>query len=79
MRAKQGRTLCLVSSMPLKGTREARGKPPKGGAWLRDHMVSSNEAELTSGKSGPCLKILPDGTAGVWKVCGNFTGHSRTV
>jgi hypothetical protein len=32
-----------VSSMPLKGTREARGKPPRRGAWLRDHMVSSNE------------------------------------
>jgi hypothetical protein len=33
-----------VSSMPLKGTGEVRGKPPRGPAWLRDHMVSSNEA-----------------------------------
>jgi hypothetical protein len=33
-----------VSSMPLKGTGEARGKPPRGQAWLRDHRVSSNEA-----------------------------------
>jgi hypothetical protein len=34
----------LVSSMPLKGTGEARGKPPRGRAWLRDRMVSSHEA-----------------------------------
>jgi hypothetical protein len=33
-----------VSSMPLKGTGEPRGKPARGPAWLRDHMVSSNEA-----------------------------------
>jgi hypothetical protein len=32
-----------VSSMPLNGTGEARGKPPKGPAWLSDHMVSSHE------------------------------------
>jgi hypothetical protein len=35
-----------VSSMPLKGTGEARGKPPRGQAWLRDRMVSSNEADV---------------------------------
>jgi hypothetical protein len=33
----------FVSSMPLKGTGEARGKPPRCPAWLRDHMVSSHE------------------------------------
>jgi len=32
-----------VSSMPLKGTSEARGKPPKCWAWLRGRMVSPNE------------------------------------
>jgi hypothetical protein len=35
-----------VSSMPLKGTREARGKPPRGGAWLRDHPVSSHDVDF---------------------------------
>jgi hypothetical protein len=35
-----------VSSMPLKGSGEARGKPPVCRAWLRDRMVSSNEAGL---------------------------------
>lgn len=35
-----------VSSMPLKGTGEARGKPPIRRAWLRDRMVRSNEADL---------------------------------
>jgi hypothetical protein len=32
-----------VSSMPLKGTGAARGKPPRGRAWLRDRRVSSHE------------------------------------
>lgn len=32
-----------VSIMPLKGTSEVRGKPPKCWAWLRDRMVSSDE------------------------------------
>lgn len=35
-----------VSSMPLKGTGEVRGKPPRGPAWLRDHRVSSNKADF---------------------------------
>jgi hypothetical protein len=34
----------LVSRMPLKGTGEARGKPPRRQAWLSNRMVSSNEA-----------------------------------
>ena len=33
-----------VSSMPLKGTGEPRGKLARRLAWLRDHMVSPNEA-----------------------------------
>jgi hypothetical protein len=32
--------------MPLKGSGEARGKPPRCRAWLRDRMVSPNEAGL---------------------------------
>jgi hypothetical protein len=35
-----------VSSIPLKGSGEMRGKPSRRRAWLRDHMVSSNEAGL---------------------------------
>jgi hypothetical protein len=30
--------------MPLKGTGEARGKLPRGRAWLRNHQVSPNKA-----------------------------------
>lgn len=40
-----GRSI-VVSSMPLKGTGEARGKPPRRWAWLRDRMVSVNEADF---------------------------------
>jgi hypothetical protein len=36
----------FVSSMPLKGTGEPRGKPARGPAWLSDHMVSSNEVDF---------------------------------
>lgn len=32
-----------VSSMPLKGTGEVRGKPLRGPAWLRGRRVSPNE------------------------------------
>jgi hypothetical protein len=35
-----------VSSMPLKGTGEARGKPPRSPAWLSNRMVSPNEADF---------------------------------
>jgi hypothetical protein len=38
--SEAGRSV-LVSSMPLKGTGEARGKPPRCPAWLKDRMVSS--------------------------------------
>jgi hypothetical protein len=41
--SRTGRSMS-VSSMPLKGTGEPRGKPARGPAWLRDRMVSSNEA-----------------------------------
>jgi hypothetical protein len=43
----------LVSSMPLKGTGEARGKPPRCRAWLRDRMVSSNKVDLNLRGMGP--------------------------
>ncbi len=33
-----------MSSMPLKGTGEARGKLPRCRAWLRNHQVSPNKA-----------------------------------
>jgi hypothetical protein len=30
--------------MPLKDTDETRGKPSRRWVWLKEHMVSSNEA-----------------------------------
>jgi len=47
-----------VSSMPLKGTGEVRGKPPRGRAWLRDRMVSSNEVDFNLRGSGPLSQDL---------------------
>jgi hypothetical protein len=42
-----------VSSMPLKGTGEVRGKPPRCPAWLRGRMVSSNEVDFNLRGMGP--------------------------
>src|SRR5688500_6175398 len=46
-------TLCGVSSMPLKGTGAARGKPPRGRAWLRHRRVRSHEVGVNRRGSGP--------------------------
>jgi hypothetical protein len=35
-----------VKKLALKGTRAARCRPPRSGAWLRDNMASPNEASL---------------------------------
>jgi hypothetical protein len=40
-----GRSM-YVSSMPLKGTGEPRGKPARRPAWLSNHRVSLNEVDL---------------------------------
>ena len=53
-----GMTLCRVSSMPLKGTGAARGKPPRGRAWLRNRMVSSHEVGFNLRGSGPLSQDL---------------------
>ncbi len=47
-----------VSSMPLKGTGEARGKPPRGRAWLRDRMVSSHEVDCNLRGKAPLSQDL---------------------
>ena len=42
-----------VKKLPLKGTGEARCKPPRGRAWLRDRMVSSNEVGFNLRETSP--------------------------
>jgi hypothetical protein len=42
-----------VKKLPLKGTREARCKPPRSEAWLRDRMVSASEAGFNLRESSP--------------------------
>jgi hypothetical protein len=42
-----------VKKLPLKGTGEARCKPPKGRAWLRDRMVRQNEVGFNLRESAP--------------------------
>ena len=42
-----------VQELPLKGIGEARGKPPRGRAWLRDRMVSANEAGFNLRERSP--------------------------
>jgi hypothetical protein len=46
-----------VKELPLKGTGEARCRPPRGQAWLRGRRVSPHEANATYGKFPPCHGI----------------------
>jgi hypothetical protein len=45
-----------VKELPLKGTREARCKPPRCEAWLRMHMVSTRRDERPTGNSAPASR-----------------------
>ena len=47
-----------VSSMPLKGTGEARGKPRRGRAWLRSRTVSSHEVDVNLRGTSPLSQDL---------------------
>ena len=42
-----------VKKLLLKGTGEARCRPPRGRAWLRDHMVSKRSDERPTGNPPP--------------------------
>ena len=42
-----------VKQLPLKGTGEARGKPPRRRAWLRKHTVSTRSDERPTGNPPP--------------------------
>ena len=42
-----------VKELALKGTGEARGKPPRSQAWLRTHRVSPRSDERPTGNTAP--------------------------
>jgi hypothetical protein len=65
--SKAGRSV-LVSSMPLKGIGEARGKPPRRRAWLRDHMVSSHEVDFNLRGTSPLAQDLARWASEWWRV-----------
>jgi hypothetical protein len=66
-----------VSRMPLKGSSEARGKPPKCCAWLRDRMLSSDEAGLDLRGMPPLSQYLARWDS-QWRVSFPHRGSSRT-
>jgi len=45
-----------VKKLPLKGTGEARCKPPRCRAWLRMHMVSKRRDERPTGNRSPASR-----------------------
>jgi hypothetical protein len=47
-----------VKELALKGTGEARGKPPRSQAWLRTHMVSKRSDERPTGNRTPATLYL---------------------
>jgi len=52
-----------VKELPLKGTGEARGKPPRSRAWLRECRVSPNTVGVNLRESHPLSRnTLPTGT-----------------
>jgi hypothetical protein len=55
--SRAGRSI-PVSSMPLKGADEARGKPRIGRAWLRDRMVSSHAVDVNLRGTSPLSQDL---------------------
>ena len=65
-----------VSSMPLKGTGEARGKPPRGPAWLRGRMVSSNEAGFNLRGIHPLTQNFARWVSQWWSMLRRFVGHT---
>ena len=44
----------MVKELALKGTREARHRPPRRGAWQRGSMVRNTKRVTTFGKCAPC-------------------------
>jgi hypothetical protein len=42
-----------VQELALQGTGKARGRPPRGRAWLRGHMVSAHEAGFNRRDKAP--------------------------
>jgi hypothetical protein len=55
--SRTGRSVS-ASSMPLKGTGEARGKPPRGRAWLRGRTVSAHEVDVNLRGTSPLSQDL---------------------
>ena len=47
-----------VKQLPLKGTGEARCKPPRRQAWLRGYKVSSNEASVDLRETYPLSRNI---------------------
>ena len=47
-----------VKELALKGTREARCRLLRCGAWLRGHMVSSSEADFNRREKAPLPRTL---------------------
>jgi hypothetical protein len=69
-----------VKQLPLKGTREARCKPPRRGAWLRTYMVSKQRCATkrtdTMEGNSRCLYqggCEPLGRSGQWMQAGGET------
>ena len=47
-----------VKELPLKGTRETRCRPSKGGAWLRSNRASPNEVSFDLRENYPLSRNM---------------------
>ena len=76
--SRMGRSIS-VSSMPLKGTGETRGKPSRGRAWLRDHRVSSHEVGFNLRGKLPLSQNFARWDSEWWEVHIMVTSHTDAV
>jgi len=69
-----------VKELALKGTGAARGRPPRGQAWLRGSMVSPNEAGFNLRETSPLSRnILPSPEIGPRTATGQRMTAPATV
>ena len=73
--SKAGRSV-LVSSMPLKGSGEARGKPPRSRAWLSNRMVNPSEVGFNLRGISPPARYLARWAGQWWEMDVRVVSHT---
>jgi hypothetical protein len=68
-----------VKELALKGTGEARCRPPRCRAWLRGHMVSANEAGFNLREKAPLPRNILHSLVSPTRIIGAATEADRRL